>query len=296
MSNLGTCALCCENRELKESHIVPAFVWRWMKETSVTGFLRHGEAPNLRKQDGYKLFLLCSDCEQRFGLWENQFSRNVFIPFNKRSKLNSYGPWLLKFSTSISWRVLTFFKRELDSDHCNSNIQLEADEALETWKQFLLDDRPHPDKFQQHMLPVGLISNNNDPKMPENINRYIQRSVDIDLACSKKEAFIYVKMGSIFLIGFINMLHPNQWRDTKIHIKRGSLQKKHLTIPQALSNFIYLKSRRAKKSQEKISDRQWERIGSDYSKKMDAFAESEMFKAINQDSILFGEAAIEDLG
>ena len=64
----------------------------------------------------------------------------------------------------------------------------------------------------------------------------------------------------------------------------------------AFRNFVYYKSRRAKKSQEKISERQWGRIGSDYSKKMDKFADSEMFKAMTQDSILFGEAASDDHG
>jgi len=278
MSNLGTCALCCEHGELKESHIIPAFVWRWMKESSVTGFFRHGEAPNLRQQDGYKIFLLCPDCEQRFSRWENEFSRNVFLPFNKGTELDSYGPWLLKFSTSVSWRVLTFFKLELDLDQWSSNLRSVADEALETWRQFLLDDRPHPGKFQQHMLPwPGLIDSYHDPEMPENINSYILRSVDIDAACSKSEAFVYVKMGRVFLIGFIKMLHPNQWRDTKINVKSGTLRKNHWTLPMAFRNFVYYKSRRAKKSQEKISERQWGRIGSDYSKKMYKFADSEMW-------------------
>ena len=32
--------LCGETKELQESHILPGFVYRWLKETSATGYLR----------------------------------------------------------------------------------------------------------------------------------------------------------------------------------------------------------------------------------------------------------------
>jgi hypothetical protein len=66
------CRLCSETKELRESHILPGFVYRWMKETSATGYLRFGQQPNVRVQDGLKLHLLCGDCEQRFNQWETE--------------------------------------------------------------------------------------------------------------------------------------------------------------------------------------------------------------------------------
>jgi len=295
MTNIGTCALCFETGELKESHIIPAFVWRWMKESSVTGYFRHGEKPNLRQQDGYKIFLLCVECEQKLSRWENKFLKYVFSPLNNGIELERYGPWLLKFSVSVSWRVLLLFKQELDLYHFPEKLRSAADVAIETWRQFLLDERPHPDKFEQHMLPwPGLIGSHHDPEMPDNINRYILRSVDIDAACSQDEAFVYVKMGNVFLIGFITMMHPNQWRDTKVHVQSGLLHKKHWRLPAAFRNFVYYKARRAKKSQEKISEHQRDRIDSDYRKKMDQFADSVMFKAMTQDSILYGESSVDE--
>jgi len=190
---------------------------------------------------------------------------------------------------------LTFYKRKAHLNHFASHLRTLADEALETWRGFLLDKRPHPGKFQQHILPwPGLIGSQSDPNMPVNINQYILRSVDIDAACSKDEAFIYAKMGRVFLIGFINMLFPNHWHDTKIHVAPGSLRSKHWTLPPAFPNFVYYKAHRARKSQQKISKRQWNRIDSDYRKNADQSADSEMFKAITQDSILFGEAPFDD--
>jgi hypothetical protein len=47
----GTCALCGENKKLRMSHIIPNFVFKWMKETSATGFLRSAENPKKRLQD-----------------------------------------------------------------------------------------------------------------------------------------------------------------------------------------------------------------------------------------------------
>jgi hypothetical protein len=67
------CRLCGAVKELQESHILPGFVFRWMKETSATGYLRSRQQPNLRVQDGLKLHFLCADCERRFNQWETQF-------------------------------------------------------------------------------------------------------------------------------------------------------------------------------------------------------------------------------
>ncbi len=47
--------------------------------------------------------------------------------------------------------------------------------------------------------------------------------------------------------------------------------------------------------QKKLSARQWNRVGKDYEKHPEKFRDSEMFKAITQDSILFGDAAFDDL-
>ena len=66
MMPISSCRLCGATKELQESHILPGFVFRWKKETSATGYLRFGQQPNLRVQDGVKLHLLCRDCERRF--------------------------------------------------------------------------------------------------------------------------------------------------------------------------------------------------------------------------------------
>ena len=106
MMPTSPCRLCGATKELQESHILPGFVFRWKKETSATGYLRFGQQPNLRVQDGVKLHLLCRDCEQRFNNWETEFANRIFHPMTQGKAARAcYGPWLLLFCASVSWRV-----------------------------------------------------------------------------------------------------------------------------------------------------------------------------------------------
>src|SRR3989338_10236365 len=107
------CKLCGINDELQNSHIIPSFIYRWLKETSGTGFLRFGQTPNKRVQDGLKDYLLCSSCEGLFQKWETEFANKIFYPIVKNREIRFYyESWLLKFAVSLSWRVLTILRSE----------------------------------------------------------------------------------------------------------------------------------------------------------------------------------------
>jgi len=95
---ISSCRLCDVTNALQESHILPGFVYRWMKETSATGYLRFGQQPNLRVQDGLKLHLLCADCEQRLNEWETQFANQIFHPMTQG-----------KVGTRLLWPVALAF-------------------------------------------------------------------------------------------------------------------------------------------------------------------------------------------
>jgi len=291
----GRCRLCEQEAELAESHIIPSFIYKWLKESSVTGHFRFGETVNRRVQDGFKTYLLCHDCENRFGAWENAFAQKIFMPLHEDRIMSTYGPWLLKFCASISWRILTFFKDSLDLKHFSPEMLKSADDALNIWREFLLDKKPNPDKCEQHMLPFrGFITDRNDSELPSNFNRYVSRSVDIDAACSKSQAYVYAKMCRILLIGFIQMDHRERWRDTKVHAKHGTLEKQHYSIPIDVRNFMYYKARKAQKVSRTMSTRQWNKVGKDYERNLDKFPDSEMFRAITHDFILFGNDAFDD--
>ena len=104
--NLKECALCHNNSALELSHIIPKFVVRYLKNTSV-GKLRSADNPNATIQDGEKHYLLCGECEDRFSECEKKFADNIFHPYFKQHQRSfTYDKWLHYFITSVSWRHL----------------------------------------------------------------------------------------------------------------------------------------------------------------------------------------------
>ena len=104
------CRLCrSQPVVLKESHIVPKFIGKYLKNTSATGFLTAvstaGETK--RAQDLYKTYLLCGDCEQRIEKYETFVFQNIFQPY-KTSGLTSVptDERISQFAVSVSLRAL----------------------------------------------------------------------------------------------------------------------------------------------------------------------------------------------
>lgn len=152
------CGLCEKKSELRNSHIIPSFVYKWLKASSGTGHIRFGGAPNLRSPDGYKSYLLCTTCEGLIGSWETEFANSIFHPVNRGDAVNlKYGPWMLRFVVSVSWRVLTYFMREMDLSHFPPVLQEKAKTAVSYWRRFLLGEIPHPSRFEQHFIPFDRI-------------------------------------------------------------------------------------------------------------------------------------------
>ncbi|MBB6713896.1 hypothetical protein [Clostridium gasigenes] len=103
---MGKCALCGLNKEIQLSHIVPKFVGRHLKKSSV-GDIRNGENPNRVVQDIEKEYLMCHDCEELFSAKETWFANNVFYPRLKNGAVEfDYGENMHYFLTSVSWRSL----------------------------------------------------------------------------------------------------------------------------------------------------------------------------------------------
>ena len=102
--SLLPCRLCGSNEPLLDGHVIPGFVFRWLKETSGTGYLRTSDQPNRRVHDGWVRKLLCPRCEGRFSRWERQFAESIFHPLarNESTLDIRYGDWMLPFAVSVS--------------------------------------------------------------------------------------------------------------------------------------------------------------------------------------------------
>lgn len=98
------CALCRQSKELEISHIIPKFVIRYLKKTSV-GAIRNTQNPNKVVQDGEKHYLLCGECEDLFSIYETKFANTFFYPYMKdNEKVFNYDSDIYYFLTSVSWR------------------------------------------------------------------------------------------------------------------------------------------------------------------------------------------------
>jgi hypothetical protein len=289
----GLCRLCGEPGELQESHVIPSFVYRWLKETSATGFLRFSEAPNKRVQDGHKEYWLCLPCEQRLNIWETQFATNVFHPLNSNgSHRTNYGPWMMKFCVSISWRTLLKIQ-ESGLEHFTVSQRVAAEGALDVWSKFMLDKLPHPGRHEQHLLPLDAIVENTSGELPANINRYILRTVGMDAVRSESATFVFTKMSKFLILGFIDVRYPRQWVGTKIHVREGTLGPGSYTVPVQLRHYLADKANSYASLVSNISDAQQANIEKAVQKDLDRVARSGTFDAMRNDVDLSGQAAFD---
>ena len=107
------CSLCGDKPAIENSHVIPKFIFTWLKETSPTGYLRTTENPRMRTQDGHKGAYLCRDCELRFSKLENHFSKHFFLQAIRDPTEKMPEPVLddtsMKCVLSIMWRSTVHF-------------------------------------------------------------------------------------------------------------------------------------------------------------------------------------------
>jgi hypothetical protein len=122
----GTCRLCLNTRELRDSHIVPKWAYKQLRGSGKNPnpvVIRGGVAAQTSRQDTESL--LCSECEQRFGDVERRISRLVYQDRDRKPELlhqigsvaHTDGTWraahpgslntadLVFFGTSVIWRA-----------------------------------------------------------------------------------------------------------------------------------------------------------------------------------------------
>lgn len=291
---LGTCRLCKETAELQDSHIIPGFVAKWLKETSATGYIRFGQFPNKRVQDSYKRYWLCQNCERRLNVWETNFANQIFYPLNEDGgKRINYGPWLLKFCVSISWRTLLFMKEEKFIDDFTTKQIESVDSALNTWADFLLDKIPHPKRFEQHFLPLDAIAEPSRLQLPANINRYILRTIDMDVVQNSTTLFTVCKMSKHFVFGFVDVQNPKQWVGTKVHANSGIVGQGKFVLPRQLADYLRTEAERFATVYSSISETQQSKINAKMWNDIDRVAKSGSFEAMRHDVNLFGRDAFD---
>ncbi|MBR1200020.1 hypothetical protein JQ574_28920 [Bradyrhizobium sp. AUGA SZCCT0158] len=285
----GACELCGKTAPLMQSHVLPAFVFKWLKKS---GHIRYAETPNRRTQDGIKQDWLCRDCEDLFNSFETPFAGQIFHPYDANPSIRvRYGGWLLKFCASVSWRSLLYLKREGHLTQLNERQLASADDALLTWSRLLRGEYKHTGAYEVHLLPLGEIEDSRGINFPPNINRYLARTVDINLGASESVCFTFSKLGPFAIFGFIESLYPQQWKGTNVLYKGGSFGPGKYTLPIQLVDYLIDRAARTKSAMEKISPIQQEKVAESIRANPVRFLQSGLFKAMQRDVEMFGSDA-----
>lgn len=244
------CALCDSDKGLSQSHIIPKFVIKWFKDTSPSGYLRHGKNVNIRQQDGQKVKLLCSKCENNFSQSERMFAQKVFLPFHKNELVTiEYNEWLYKYVISISWRVLKCFEDEATKE-CYS--------AMDVWSNYFTDsvNEKDLDRFEHHLIflrPLD-IERNDKPKV-KNMNKYLIRAIDAIPVFGCDTLVVYIKMCRIVLLSLLN-IPTDKFLNTKIQRGNGVLTTKQMISDPAFFELLEERAERVNEMYKNMTKKQ----------------------------------------
>lgn len=285
------CRFCGSRAALRESHVLPAFVFRWLKNRSGPGHIRHTDNPNRRVQDGVKLRWLCGSCEELFSRFETAFATKIFHPWHKGSFHLGYDEWLLKFCVSISWRVLKFARGQNKNHQYKPEQVALLDLAEARWRSFLNDEAPHPGGFEQHLLIFDIAKSTTIPNLPSNFNRFMTGMVTYDILGSDRSLMTFAKLGRFLIFGHVQN-GGRKWVGTKVHVRHGELRPGQFEIPAGLLHVFVEKANAAAAALESISPAQQAKIDQHILQNIDEFRESDQFRSIMADAEMFGIDAV----
>lgn len=203
---LKHCKICKNDLDLKESHIIPSFIGKWLKETSGTGFLTvlGVDKEAQRSQDLTKLPLFCGKCEGAFSAYETYVANNLFHPFNaKKLKTISMDDRIAKFVISVSLRVAIFLNEIKDEKALrwqNTLIPL-----IDEWKAYLFSNKQPAVIDNSHyllfgidrLLSPGLLAGHDD------IILNITRSCAFYIYEFNNSAYLFVNMAGFQIISML---------------------------------------------------------------------------------------------
>lgn len=276
---------------LRKSHVLPAFIYRWLRGRSVTGHIRSSDNPNRRVQDGLKLSWMCQACETLFSGLETSFATKLFHPWNSGIYRIPYRDWLLKFCVSVSWRVLRFAHGRNKLAPYTQDQQDLLHRADARWRAFLVGDVQHPGEFEQHLLIFDNIVSTTVLDLPSNINRYMTGAVTFDLVGSSRSLMTFAKLGPFIIFGMIQK-GPHRWDGTKVHVESGLLKPQRATVPADLLDLFKEKAEHAASAMDSMSPGQKAKVDALVQNDLDRVIGSAHFTSMLADARMFGEAAI----
>lgn len=285
-----SCWLCGCEKKLCESHVIPKFVFRWLIKTGGTPYLRHGNKPNRRIQDGDKHKLYCLDCEARFNRYETNFKSKIFAPATLRECLpNRYGSWLSRYTATLTLRTIHSQKfRQIDEKY-SANLIKRINTSERVWREFLLGIRKNPGPHKLYLYYPGYFDHFDAEALPKNWNTYIQRSVERDIIFSEDEQFcaVYIKTGPLIFLGTVADSKNVLGKDF-LRCNEGNLPKNPLSISGSVWEHLLFRAKNSSEILNSISEKQKFISQNEVMKRIEEFTDSDQAKTLVKDLKQFG--------
>ncbi|MGE6376596.1 hypothetical protein [Peribacillus muralis] len=289
-SIVDTCALCGNVKELKLSHIIPKFVFRYLKKDSFTGKLRSLSNVNVPVQDGDKQYLLCDSCEGDFNRNETKFANAIFFPFkNEGFQTFSYdGNWLKLFITSVNWRTLYLdlpgFEHPEDEENSINKNQLKAlKKAEESMRLYLKGEKRTLDNIESHIFFFDQVKNADEKVADTGPHRLMQGGVfDYTIITKEDGIYVFANLAGIIIITIIKKEKNELWKNTFVKNETGKLKTPQSSNSKIFSEIFYVANKR-NEAFSKMSDKQREQIQQKIESDIKGFKESGSYQRIVKD-------------
>lgn len=253
------CKYCQKNKAIENSHIIPSFMYKWLKDTCSSGYIRTTDEPNKRKQDGFKSPLLCRECEVSFSKIEDEFKKSIFI------KLANYRapcpPKLLisesvkKFIYILAWRTLADIYH-----YCKEHSF--TDEEFGKFPEFLNDikafiENGSKTKFKAHLIPCtrDILERLHLPKAD---GFYYERTICADprIWDDWERFIIFIKIPFGLIAVELVSNQNDTWVGTQIDNIEYLLLSEIRVVPGCISEYIDFYYDEFKKSRKQITEKQ----------------------------------------
>lgn len=210
---MSICKYCKKNEAIKKSHVLPRFIFDWLKKTSATQAMRCSLNQNQRAQDGIKIDLLCSECELKFSKYENSFKKNVFSKianYRQQNEIVYLNELDKKCVYSIAWRVLSwaFNYKKMDQFHPDEmdlipkylNVLKNATETGQS------------KEIKTYIIPLTekIIRKSNLPKVDF---MYYDRTIGMEprIYDNLQRLFLYIKLPFILIVNELILCSEDIW-------------------------------------------------------------------------------------
>jgi hypothetical protein len=281
-ARIGLCRLHQDERLLMHGHVIPAFVHRWQGTGS-----RTISRPNLRREDGPRRHMFCSACEELLSGWETKTKHQIFDPLHDgRSTTFAYGPWFARLAASVLFRVLLASKEDGALAEFPADSLMKIDEALDTWRIFMLGARQEPGGFRVLAFVLNPVSDDSAEQWTPGINMFLTLAVSSDVVRTNRGCFVITKMGRLLVIGIVE--NSGDWNSGAIGAD-GVLRSVDPAFPTWLRQWFNDKAARSMAAFGQLSERQKQKIRAETGKRR--FARRVM-EAFRNDIRLFGWNAV----